>query len=159
MFDDLADDFAEKMSSGKDEEDPNFTPNINAQCSISSFKITRKQVKKSLKKLDPSKSVNGLGPRARFLKECADILTISVTRLSKLIVKKSTIPTRRTSQMPSACAIPEAVILVSVPACFLGNRSKLRGEEIKGFHMRHCGPSGVNLSTFNQQIKLGKNCA
>jgi hypothetical protein len=85
---DLADHFAEKMSNDKDEEDSNFTQNSDARCFISSFKITRKLVKKSLKKLDPSKSANGLGPR--FLKECSDILTNSVTRLFKLIVKKST---------------------------------------------------------------------
>ena len=85
---DLATHFAEKMSNGKDDEDTNFTLNNDARCSLSSFKISRKKVKKSLKKLDPSKSVNGLGPR--FLKECADVLTDSVTRLFKLIVKKST---------------------------------------------------------------------
>ena len=85
---DLATHFAEKMSNGKDDEDTNFTLNNDARCSLSSFKISRKKVKKSLKKLDPSKSVNGLGPR--FLKECAGVLTDSVTRLFKLIVKKST---------------------------------------------------------------------
>jgi hypothetical protein len=85
--DDLATHFAEKMSNGKDEENHDFTPNSDARCPISSFKITRRQIKRSLKKLDPSKSVNGLGPR--FLKECADVLTDSVARLFKLIVKKS----------------------------------------------------------------------
>ena len=83
---DLATHFADKMSNGKDDDDPNFTLNNDARCSLSSFKISRKKVKQSLKKLDPSKSVNGLGPR--FLKECADVLTNSVTRLFKLIVKK-----------------------------------------------------------------------
>lgn len=85
--DDLATHFAEKMSNDKDEEDHDFTPNSDARCPISSFKITRRQNKRSLKKLDPSKSVNGLGPR--FVKESADVLTDSVARLFKPIVKKS----------------------------------------------------------------------
>ena len=76
-----------RMSNGKDDDDPNFTLNNDARCSLSGFKISRKKVKQSLKKLDPTKSVNGLGPRS--LNECADVLTNSVTRLFKLIVKKS----------------------------------------------------------------------
>ena len=43
---------------------------------------------KSLKKLDPNKSINGFDPR--FLKECADVIEPAVTRLFKIIVKKST---------------------------------------------------------------------
>ena len=76
------------MSNRKDTDDPNFILNNDARCFLSSFKISRKKVRQSLKKLDPSKSINGLGPR--FLKERADVWTNSVTRLCKLIVKKST---------------------------------------------------------------------
>lgn len=46
---DLATHFAEKMSNGKDDDDPNFTLNNDARCSLSSFKISRKKVKQSLK--------------------------------------------------------------------------------------------------------------
>ena len=87
---DLATHFAEKMSNGKDDEDTNFTLNNDARCSLSSFKISRKKVKKPLKKLDPSKSVNGLGPR--FLKECADVFAPRLTNLFKFIVKKAEFP-------------------------------------------------------------------
>ena len=78
----IADHFAHKMSNGKDEEDDDFTPNDDTYIPLSSFKIRHKSVLKSLKKLDPSKSTNGFGPR--FLKECAEVLAPSVTRLFKL---------------------------------------------------------------------------
>ena len=84
---DLADHFATKMSNGKDEEDDDFIPNNRDQIPLSTFRIRHKDVLKSLKKLDPSKSTNGLGPR--FLKECAVALAPAVTRLFRLIVRKS----------------------------------------------------------------------
>ena len=84
----LADHFAHKMSNGKGEEDNDFTPNSNHSISLSTFKIRRKTVLDSLRKLDPSKSAIGFGPR--FLKECAEVLEPAVTKLFKFIVKKAT---------------------------------------------------------------------
>jgi len=75
------------MSNGKDEEDDDFTPNSDHSIPLSSFKIRRKDVLKSLKGLDPNKSANGFGPR--FLKECAVVFEPAVTRLFRMIVKKS----------------------------------------------------------------------
>ena len=71
------------MTNGKDDD---FEPNNDDHIPLSSFKIRRKTVLKSLKKLDPRKSVNGLGNR--FLKECAHELADSIVILFKLIVKK-----------------------------------------------------------------------
>jgi hypothetical protein len=85
--DDLADHFAAKMSNGKGDDDDGYTPNDNYCVPLSSFKIRFKSVRKSLRRLDPSKSTNGLGNC--FLKECADEIAPSITRLFKLIVRKS----------------------------------------------------------------------
>ena len=82
----LADHFATKMSNGRNEDD-DFTPNDDSCIPLSTFKIRRKTVLKSLKKLDPNKSINGFGPR--FLKECAEVVEPAVTRLFKIVVKKS----------------------------------------------------------------------
>ena len=82
----LADHFATKMSNGRNEDD-DFTPNDDRCIPLSTFKIRRKTVLKSLKKLDPNKSINGFGPR--FLKECAEVIEPAVTRLFKIVVKKS----------------------------------------------------------------------
>ena len=90
--DDLADHFAAKMSNGKDNDDDGFKPNDNYCVPLSSFRILFKSVLKSLKHLDPSKSANGLGNR--FLKECTNEIAPSITRLFKLIVRKSTYVSR-----------------------------------------------------------------
>ena len=84
--DDLADHFATKMSNEKDDTDDNFTPNDDYCVPLASFKNRFKSVLKSLRRLDPSKSTNGLGNR--FLKECANEIAPSVTRLFKLMVRK-----------------------------------------------------------------------
>ena len=83
----LADHFAEKMSNGKGEEDDNFVPNNTDYFPISSFKVSRKIVLKSLKRLNVSKSTNGFGNR--FLRECADAMEPTITKLFKLITKKA----------------------------------------------------------------------
>ena len=49
---------------------------------------------------------------------------------------------------------PDALSLASTGGCNLDTVSvrvsqALRGEEIKGFRMRYCGPSSDNLSTFS----------
>ena len=81
-----ADHFAEKMSNGKEIEfDEDFIPKDSFKVKISSFKIRRKNVLKSLKKMDPRKSANGVSPC--FWKECADIMESHVTKLFKHIVK------------------------------------------------------------------------
>ena len=84
----LADHFAQKMSNGKDEEDNDFIPNSNHSIPLSAFRIQRKTVLNSLKKLDPNKSTNGFGNR--FLKECAEVLEPTVTKLFRFIVQKAT---------------------------------------------------------------------
>ena len=83
---DLADHFATKMPNGKGEEDADFTPNNDDCMSLSSFRIRHKDILKSLKRLDPPKSTNGLDPR--LLKECASVLAPAITRLFRLIVRK-----------------------------------------------------------------------
>ena len=79
----LADHFAQKMTSGKDREDQQFIPINRNVHSISTFKIRYKQVFKSLRKLDSSKSTNGAG--TRFLKQCAEELVEPITKLFKLM--------------------------------------------------------------------------
>ena len=71
------------------QEDDDFKPNNNDYFPLASVKITcrRKTVLESLRKLDVSKSTNGLGNR--FLKECADVLEPTITKIFKLIVKRS----------------------------------------------------------------------
>ena len=87
---DLACHFADKMTSGKDEADLSLAPNSPSLIPLSSFKIRFKSVSRTLRKLDPSKSANGVGPR--FLKECADALAPLVCKLFKFIVRKCTVP-------------------------------------------------------------------
>ena len=84
----IADHFSAKMSNGRDEDDDDFKSDDDKRIPLSTFKIPRKNVLKSLKKLDPNKSIDGIGPR--FLKECADVIEPGVIRLFKIIVKKST---------------------------------------------------------------------
>ena len=83
----LAEQFATKISNGKDQDDDGFNPNSNHSIPLSSFRVRRKDVLKSLKNLDPNKSANGFGPR--FLKECAVVLASSITTLFRFVVKKS----------------------------------------------------------------------
>ena len=59
-----------------------------------------------------------------------------------------------TSQTHLVCAVLKADTLVLVLVSWAR-----WGEEFMGFHMNHCGPLGVNLSTSNHEIKLGKNCS
>ena len=53
--------------------------------------------------------------------------------------------------MQSVRAVPETDMLIPVRVS-----QAPRGDEIRGFHMRYCGPSGAHLSTFKHLIKLGK---
>ena len=70
----------------KDEEDDDYEPNNDDYIPLSTFKIRRKTVLKSLRKLDPHKSMNGFGNR--FPKECAEEIVDSATTLFKFIVRK-----------------------------------------------------------------------
>ena len=88
---DITDYFADKMTSGKDREDDGFQPNNRSQVPLSSFKIRLKDIRKSLRSLDPSKSANGVGPR--FLKVCADAIASPIYKLLRFIVKKAVYPT------------------------------------------------------------------
>ena len=87
---DLVDHFAEKMKSGKDDIDNDFSPMHDSSDPLINFKIRFKRVLKCLRSLDPSKSANGVGPRV--LKECADELAPPVYKLLKFIVRKSQYP-------------------------------------------------------------------
>ena len=87
----LAEHFATKMmTSGKDRSDDDFTPITAAYYPLSGFKIRFKNVVKALRRLNPSKSANGAGPR--FLRECADVLAPVVNRLFKFIVRAAQFP-------------------------------------------------------------------
>ena len=88
--DDLADHFADKMTSGMSRFDENFRPN-NTDCfPLSGFRIRFKRVLKCLKNLDPTKSANGVGPR--FLNECAVTVAPLLYRLFKFIVRRAKYP-------------------------------------------------------------------
>jgi hypothetical protein len=84
--------FAAKMANAKGEEDIGFKPRDAVQIPLSGFKIRFKKVRDMLRKMDASKSANGIPPR--FWKECADTLAPAVTRLFKLIVKRARFITR-----------------------------------------------------------------
>ena len=74
------------MSNGKDVEfDYDFEPQDSKCIPISSWKIRRKQVKKVLRSIDPSKSANGISPV--FWKNTADVISDAVTDLFKRIVR------------------------------------------------------------------------
>ena len=81
---DLAVHFANKMSNGKDEEDFDFVPKDTTSIPLCNFKIRHKRVKQVLKKIDVSKSANGISPR--FWKETADVLSWPVTKLYRRII-------------------------------------------------------------------------
>ena len=86
----IANHFAKKMTSGKDDTDIGFVPREDSKVPFCNIKIRFKDVLKSFKRLDPNKSANGPGPR--FLKSCADVLASSVYRLFRFIVKSSEYP-------------------------------------------------------------------
>ena len=88
--DELADHFAEKMTSGKHRSDPHFEPNYRPRSPLSNFKIHFKHVLRCLSVLDPSKSANGVGPR--FLKRCAAIVAPPLYRLFKMLVRTARFP-------------------------------------------------------------------
>ena len=88
--DELANCFAEKMTSGKDDDDNNFAPNSPHLIPLSNFRIRFKSVRNALRKLDPNKSANGVGPR--FLRKCANTLAPLACGLFKFVVRKSTVP-------------------------------------------------------------------
>ena len=58
----LAGHFASKMSNGKDMPDDNFVPRDLFVVPLSMFKVRLKRVKDVLRKIDPSKSANGVPP-------------------------------------------------------------------------------------------------
>ena len=78
------------MTSGKDELDDDFSPVHDSSTPILNFKIRSKRVLKCLRRLDPNKSANGVGPR--ILKECAAVLAPHIDKLFKFIVRKSCYP-------------------------------------------------------------------
>ena len=81
----LAEHFATKMSNGKDVEfDYYFGPQDSKCIPVSSWKIRRKQVKKVLRSIDPSKSANGISPV--FWTYIADAISDAVTGLFRRIV-------------------------------------------------------------------------
>jgi hypothetical protein len=84
--DDLADHFASKMSNGKDVPDDGFVPRDLSSIPLSMFKVRLKRVKDVLRKIDPSKSANGVPPI--FWKETASVVAPAVTKLFQLIVRK-----------------------------------------------------------------------
>ena len=88
----LAGHFADKMTNGKDVEDADFTPNNDHYIPLSNFRIRRRDVLRSLKKLDVSKSSDGFGNR--FLKECAAVLEPVVTKIFRFVVRNSSFITK-----------------------------------------------------------------
>ena len=88
----LAVHFAQKMSNGKDEEDPNFVPKDPASIPFSSFKIRHKRVRQVLQGIDDSKSANGIGPK--FWKAAANSVSVAVTKLYKRMVREGMYPSR-----------------------------------------------------------------
>ena len=82
--DSLADHFAEKMSNGKDVEADCGSVSTHPPVALKSWGVRFKQVLKTLRALDPSKSANGVGPR--FLKECCTVIAPATTKLFRFIV-------------------------------------------------------------------------
>jgi hypothetical protein len=91
----LAKQFANKMSNGAEVYDNDWVPSENwrkKETHMSSFRIRLKDVLKSLKSLDPSKSMNGI-PNI-MLRECANVLHTPLTLLFRLISSSGVFPTR-----------------------------------------------------------------
>ena len=78
------------MTSGICREDVGSNPIHDQYFPLANFKILFKVVRKTLRKLDPSKSSNGAGPR--FLRKCADVLATMVDRLFKYVVSEAECP-------------------------------------------------------------------
>ena len=88
----IADHFALKMSNGADDLDVDFVPRDSTRVPLSGWKVRYKKVLQTLKRIDASKSANGISPS--FWKNTASVLAPAVTKLFKFIVRKAKWPSR-----------------------------------------------------------------
>ena len=89
--DELADNFATKMSNGKDDDvDSEVQPQDLSIVPLSCWKVSRKRVKHVLLHIDASKFTNGVSPV--FWKETAHVVYGALTKLYQRIVKDSALP-------------------------------------------------------------------
>ena len=80
------------MSNGAGLEADSGDVSVHPRVTLAGWRVRYKQVLKSLRSLDPSKSANGVGPR--MLKACHDAVAGVITRLFKFIVNKATFVSR-----------------------------------------------------------------
>jgi len=87
----LVEQFATKMSNGKDQEDTSFEPKDSNAIPLCAWKIRQKRFKKVLSSVDASKSANGISPR--FWKETSSVVCDAITKFWQKIVRKAKWPT------------------------------------------------------------------